>query len=242
MRSACESTTLEEAPISKKAHLRADQAEATRAALVQAARRLFAAQGYHATGTHDVVAHAGVTRGALYHHFPDKESLFLAVFHDVEISLINPSDQASTGAAGPGRGGDAWSQFAARLQGFLTAVLEPEAQRILLIDGPAVLGWDKWRELESHYGLGMLTFALENAMQSGIIRRQPPRPLAHLLLAALEEAALLIAHAPDPVSTRIEVGKTLDSLMEGLRPGRSPKGPSRTETKPPARHERTARA
>ena len=194
-------------------------------ALVQAARRLFAAQGYHATGTHDVVAHAGVTRGALYHHFPDKQSLFLAVFHDVEASLTTPSDQASTGAAGSGSRGDAWSQFQQGLQASLTAALEPEVQRILLIDGPAVLGWDKWRELESHYGLGMLATALENAMQSGIIRRQPVRPLAHLLLAAVEEAALLIAHAPDPASTRIEVGKTLDSLMEGLRKVQRPRPP-----------------
>lgn len=203
---------------------------------------MFAAQGYHATGTYDVVAHAGVTRGALYHHFPDKKSLFLAVFHDVEASLITPSDQASSGAAGPGRGGDAWSQFQQRLQGFLTAALEPEVQRILLIDGPAVLGWDKWRELEGHYGLGILTAALEDAMRSGIIRSQPTRPLAHLLLAALEEAALLVAHASDPASTRIEVGKTLDSLVEGLRPGPSPTAASRTAKKPRARHERSARA
>jgi AcrR family transcriptional regulator len=194
-------------------------------ALVQAARRLFATQGYHATGTHEVVAHAGVTRGALYHHFPDKLSLFLAVFHDVEASLTTPSDQASTGAAGSGSGGDAWSQFQQGLQASLTAALEPEVQRILLIDGPAVLGWDKWRELESHYGLGMLTAALEDAMRSGIIRRQPVRPLAHLLLAAVEEAALLIAHAPDPASTRIEVGKTLDALMQGLRLVQRPRPP-----------------
>jgi AcrR family transcriptional regulator len=186
---------------------------------------LFAAQGYHATGTHDVVAQAGVTRGALYHHFPDKKSLFLAVFYDVEAGLTTPSDQASTGAAGPGSGGDAWFQFQQGLQASLTAALEPEVQRILLIDGPAVLGWDKWRELESHYGLGMLATALENAMKSGIIRRQPVRPLAHLLLAAVEEAALLIAHAPDPASTRIEVGKTLDSLMEGLRQVQRPRPP-----------------
>jgi AcrR family transcriptional regulator len=103
---------------------------------------LFAAQGYHATGTHDVVAHAGVTRGALYHHFPDKKSLFLAVFHDVEASLTTPSAQASTGAAGPRSGGDAWSQLQQGLQASLTAALEPEVQRILLIDGPAVLGWN----------------------------------------------------------------------------------------------------
>jgi AcrR family transcriptional regulator len=203
--------------LSKKAHLRADQAQATRAALVKAARRLFAAHGYHATGTHDVVAHAGVTRGALYHHFPDKQSLFLAVFHDVEAGLISPSGNLGTGAAGSDRGGDAWSRLQQGLQAFLTAALEPEVQRILLIDGPAVLGWEKWRELEGHYGLGILTTALESAMRAGIIRRQAPRPLAHLLLAAVDEAALLIAHAPDPASTRIEVGKTLDSLMQGLR-------------------------
>lgn len=197
--------------------MRADQAEATRAALVHAARRLFGARGYHATGTHEVVAHAGVTRGALYHHFRDKKSLFLAVFHDVEASLTAPSDKPRPAADSPDDGSDAWIQLQQGLQAFLTAALEPEVQRILLIDGPAVLGWDKWRELEGHYGLGILTAALESAMRSGLIQRQPPRPLAHLLLAAVDEAALLIAHSPDPARTRIEVGKTLDGLMQGLR-------------------------
>jgi hypothetical protein len=105
----------------------------------------------------------------------------LAGFHDVEASIITPSNKLGTGAPGSDSGGDAWSQLQQGLQAFLTAALEPEVQRILLIDGPAVLGWDKWRELEGHYGLGMLTATLESAMRSGIIGRQPP--LAHLLLA-----------------------------------------------------------
>lgn len=129
---------------------RAAQAEATRGALIDAARRLFVDKGYHHTGTEEVVAQANVgTRGALYHHFADKEALFEAVFVAVEESLVI---EAAKNLADPAEG--AFNQLRQGLIGFLDASLTPEVQRILLIDGPAVLGWSRWRELESRYGLG----------------------------------------------------------------------------------------
>ncbi len=169
-----------------------NRGEATREALVAAARELFVTQGYFATGTEEIVTLAGVgTRGALYHHFADKRALFRAVFEAVEIDLLAravPTDTAT----------DTWGVLVAGLQGFLTAALEPEVQRIILVDGPAVLGWNEWRELEAKYGIGVIQGALDVAMDEGTIARQPSRELAHLILAVLDEAALLIAHSEEP--------------------------------------------
>jgi AcrR family transcriptional regulator len=193
------------------AHDRAQRGETTRLALVDAARELFVTKGYFATGTEEIVARAKVgTRGALYHHFADKQALFRAVFEAVEQDLLTrvaPSI-AST---------DAWDLLIAGLQEFLTAALEPEVQRIILVDGPAVLGWNEWRELEAQYGIAIIETALQVAMDEGTIRPQPPRELAHLILAAVDEAALLVAHSADPESARRSASEALGQLLEGLR-------------------------
>jgi AcrR family transcriptional regulator len=190
---------------------RAQRGEATRAALIAAARELFVTKGYFATGTEEIVAKAKVgTRGALYHHFADKQALFRAVFEAVEEDLL--ARASPTNAAR-----DVWDQLVAGLQGFLTAALEPEVQRIILVDGPAVLGWKDWRELEARYGITIIEGALAVAMDEGTIRTQPRRELAHLILAALDEAALLIAHADDPEAARRNASEALGQLLEGLR-------------------------
>jgi AcrR family transcriptional regulator len=190
-----------------------NRGEATRDALVAAARELFVVQGYFATGTEEIVARAGVgTRGALYHHFADKRALFQAVFEAVEVDLL-----ARAVTTGPAANIDTWDLLIAGLQGFLNAALEPEVQRIILVDGPAVLGWNEWRELEAKYGIGVIEAALVVAMDEGAIARQPPRELAHLILAVLDEAALLIAHADDPEAARVNASAALGQLLEGLR-------------------------
>jgi AcrR family transcriptional regulator len=173
---------------------RAVQAEATRAALIDAGKRLFVDKGYHHTGTEEVVAAAAVgTRGALYHHFADKQALFEAVFIAVEESLVM---EAAKNLADPADG--AFNQLRQGLIGFLDASLTPQVHRILLIDGPAVLGWSRWRELESVYGLGAIRAMLERAVEEGdLAAGQPVVVLAHVLLAAAEEAAMFIAHAPN---------------------------------------------
>jgi AcrR family transcriptional regulator len=190
---------------------RAQRGEATRAALIAAARELFVTKGYFATGTEEIVAKAKVgTRGALYHHFADKQALFRAVFEAVEEDLLARASPTSAAR-------DVWDQLVAGLQGFLTAALEPEVQRIILVDGPAVLGWKDWRELEARYGITIIEGALAVAMDEGTIRTQPRRELAHLILAALDEAALLIAHADDPEAARRNASEALGQLLEGLR-------------------------
>lgn len=191
---------------------RARQAEATRQALIASARQLFAEHGYHAVGVRDVTARAGVTRGALTHHFAGKEDLFLAVFDAVERDLI----ASGAGQADEAAGLDAWARFRAGVQHYLDAATGQDVQRITLIDGPAVLGWRRWRELEEGYSLGALTAVLGIAMDQGLVRRRPIEPLAHLILGSVIEAALLIAHSEDPQGRRQDVGAALDDLLRGL--------------------------
>ena len=137
---------------------------------------------------------AAVTRGALYHHFNDKKALFLAVFEAVEEELL--------ASAGTDTAGDSFGRLRAGLLGFLDASLTPEVQRVLLIDGPAVLGWQEWRALEAHFGLGAIRQLLANAVEEGTISAQPVDALAHILLAAVDEAALYIANSDDPLAAR----------------------------------------
>ena len=156
---------------------------------------------------------AGVSRGALYHHFQDKEALFEAAFRDAE-------DELQRAAAAPilEMEFDPWRQQQEGLQSFLSVVAKSrDLQRILLIDGPAVLGWVRWRQVEAEFTLGLLIIGLQGLMDRQIIKPRAVEPLAHLVLAALNEAALLIAHADDPEATRVEVGGALRALMEGLR-------------------------
>jgi AcrR family transcriptional regulator len=186
---------------------------ATRAALVAAARHRFAQTGYHATGTNDVVALAGLTRGALYHHFRDKEDLFEAVFRQVADELSKAAGEAVRPLA------DApWRQLQEGLQSYLRLVAaNAEAQRVLLLDGPAVFGWARWRELQSEYTFGHLVLMLERLAGLGLVKRRPAGPLAHLILAALNDAAMSIAHANNPQVARVQAGDALSALVEGLR-------------------------
>ena len=154
-----------------------------------------------------------MTRGALYHHFEDKRDLFRAVYEQVETELTD-----EIGAELTARAGD--DPLAALLEGIETVLdlcLDPELRQITLIDAPAVLGWSEWRRLGDQYGLGLVIAALEIGMEAGELRRQPTRPLAHVLLAAISEAGLMIANSDDVVATRAEAEEALRSILEGLR-------------------------
>jgi AcrR family transcriptional regulator len=193
--------------------IRLVRAAATRAALIAAARRRFAQTGYHGAGTTDLVALAGVTRGALYHHFRDKEHLFEAVFRQVADEL-----SAAAGQAVAALSDDPWRQLLEGLQAYLRLVAaNAEAQRILLLDGPAVFGWARWREIQSEYTFGHLVIMLRWLMDAGLIESRPPAPLAHLMLAALNDAAMSIAHAGDPQAALAEAGDALAALVVGLK-------------------------
>jgi AcrR family transcriptional regulator len=187
------------------------RASETRSALIHAARSLFAQKGFHATGTSEIVMQAGVSRGALQHHFPRKEDLFLVVFNEVERDMVEGS--ASPDDAAPG---EEWLRFRTNVTRFLDAASTPEVQRIILIDGPAVLGWMEWRRLEAHYGLGIIERAVIDGMGAGHIRRQPSRSLAHLVLSIIDEAALLVANAEETEPARLEANLALQTLLGSL--------------------------
>lgn len=189
----------------------ADRSEATRRALVAAARELFAARGYAAVGTEEVVRSAGVTRGALYHHFDDKRDLFRAVYEAVEEDLVGSIGEAMGSAHDP------WTLLVTGVRRWLEACADPAVMRISLIDAPAVLGWQEWREISARYGLELVALGLEGAMEAGVLRRQPVKPLAHLLLGAMSEAGMVVAAAGGDRAAREEVEEALLALMEGLR-------------------------
>jgi AcrR family transcriptional regulator len=193
----------------------AERSEATRDALIAAARLLFAERGYAAVGTEEIVRAAGVTRGALYHHFDGKRALFEAVYERIEVEL---AQRIAAGALNAGAT-EPLEAMRAGAEMFLQAATEPETQRIVLIDGPSVLGWDRWREIATEHGLGLIEATLQAAIEAGAIAEQPVRPLAHVLMGALDEAAMLVARAEDPERMRAEVGRTLDALLAGLSAG-----------------------
>jgi len=189
---------------------KAERSEATRAALVGAAEALFAERGFADTPTEALVKAAGVTRGALYHHFTDKADLFRAVYEGLEQRMIAQVEDAVAGLTDPvtvlHRGTEA----------FLDACLDPAVQRIVLLKGPTVLGWETWRQIDMAYGLGMVTAVLELAMQTGVIRPAPVEALAHILLGGLNEGAMLMASSPDPDAARQRTGEALRAVIDGL--------------------------
>ena len=192
-------------------NVKAQRSEATRGALVAAARSLFAEHGYSGIGTEEIVRHAGVTRGALYHHFSGKEDLMRAVLHDISREL------AETSATAALKETDQWRQILAAVDAFLDACTDPAVQRIMMTDAPSVLGWDEWREIDTQYGLGLIKASLEQAMETGLIARQPVDPLAHLIVGALDEAAMYISRASDTEAARREMGESVVRMLDGLR-------------------------
>lgn len=189
----------------------AERREATRAALIAAGRRLFADRGFDAVSSEEVVAAAGVTRGALYHHFDGKRGLFAAVFEAIEDELVSRFD--FSGLAD----GDPLSILIEAVDQFLDLSLEDDVQRIALIDGPSVLGWETWREIEARHGLGLIEGALSAAAEAGQLRDVPIPELALMLLGAMIEAALQLARAEDQPAAKERTGAALRALLEGLR-------------------------
>ena len=182
----------------------------TRAALLRVGRELFAERGYAGVGTEEIVARAGVTRGALYHHFADTQDLFRAVHEQIEAELVAGIGERMAGVEDP------WELIATGLRAFLDACTDPAIMRVSLQDAPAVLGWREWREISERHGMGLVSFGLQNAMDRGVLAPRPVRPLAHLLMGAMSEAAMVIVNAEDPRAAREEVEPPLLALIEGL--------------------------
>jgi AcrR family transcriptional regulator len=188
----------------------AERSRATKAALLEAGRQLFAERGFAATGSDQIAERAGVTRGALYHHFTSKEQLFQAVVEDLEVEI------GARIMAAAAKGRDPATELRLGCQAFLDTCLDPAIRRIVLLEAPAVLGWDTWRAIDARYGLAMVSHALEAVMAAGQMTPAPVGPLAHMLLGALNEAAHLLATASRPRVARAEVGGTVGLLLDRL--------------------------
>lgn len=188
----------------------ADRTAATRSALIGAGRRLFADRGFGGVGTEAIVREASVTRGALYHHFADKTELFAAVLEAVEAEVTAELASAA------GTGGEFVDLMTGTMQAWLDACERPEVRRIVLIDGPSVLGWERWRQICQPHILGLVEGVLGQGMEAGTLVPLPVKPLAHILLAIADEAALYVTAAKDPAAARRDVVAILRPLLQSL--------------------------
>jgi AcrR family transcriptional regulator len=190
----------------------ADRSAATRDALIAAARRLFAAQGFAEVPADAIVTAAGVTRGALYHQFADKTALFDATMEAVEADIARRLADAVAAA----RISDPVEALRHAVRTWLDICVEPEVHRIALLDGPSVLGWARWREVCQRHVFGLVQDLLAHGVETGRIRAQPARPLAHVLMGAGDEAALYVAEAADHTRARAEMIDVLDQVIDGV--------------------------
>jgi AcrR family transcriptional regulator len=190
---------------------KAEQSDATRSALVDAARQLFTERGYTATSTTDIADRAGVTRGALYHHFAAKDDLFRAVFEQLEAEVAEHITHEAL------RGSDPLEQLRLGSRAFLDVCLDPAVQRVVLLEGPGVLGWETWQEIEERYGYGLTAAGVRAAIDARLVDAQAVEPLANLLFGALAQAGMVVARAADPIAARAEMEAAMDRLLDGLQ-------------------------
>jgi AcrR family transcriptional regulator len=188
-----------------------ERGQDTRLRMVSVATTLFGELGYEATSVEVVLRDSGVSRGALYHHFASKESLFEAVLEAVEVELAAATLKASRGIADP------VEALHEGFDAFLALAQAGRVRQIVLMDAPAVLGWQKWREIEARHGFGLLKAALFATVERGRMRKDLVDVFAHILLAALVEIALMVARADDAAnalqSGRIALRHLTDRLF-----------------------------
>jgi AcrR family transcriptional regulator len=191
--------------------MRLERGAATRERLIGAARRLFGERGYEATSIQLVLSRAGVARGALYHHFDSKEALFDAVLEEIVAEVAEQAANAARAA-----GTDPVANLRAASNTWLEVALDTDIQRITLLDAPAVVGWKRWRELDEQHTLGGLKQTLQRIADDGRLPPESVDVLAHMILAAVAEAALLIARADDPRAALREGKAAVDTLLGRL--------------------------
>jgi AcrR family transcriptional regulator len=188
-----------------------ERREATRAAIVKAAKRLFGERGFAGTTMDHVATAAHVAKGAVYHHFKTKEALFEAVFDQVSEDLVAEVERAARSE------NDALAAMAAGTQAHFAACATDATGQIILRDGPAVLGWERWREIDARHFGGGFPLALARAMEDGLIARQPVEPLSRLLLGAVTEAAVACSAGSDLHKTGAEYARAFRTLLDALR-------------------------
>ena len=190
----------------------AERTEATRGRLIATARRLFAAKGFAATSTEEILGEANVSRGALYHHFPSKTDLFQATFEQVEDELTAQVLQVATSSGET----DPMRILELGFDAFLDQCVNPEVQRIVMLDGPTVLGWDLWHELDERYAFGTIKAVLNVAAEMGRIEESAVDPLTHLLLGAVMQAGMVVARSDDPFTAKKAMTDTFAGIVSAL--------------------------
>ena len=189
----------------------AERRAATREAILNAGRRLFGERGFAATTMDDIAEQAQVAKGAVYHHFATKEAVFEAVFDSASRDLVTEVERATRSER------DVLAAMVAGTQHYFAACAKGPTCQIILRDGPAVLGWERWREIDAEHFGGKFPRALAAAMDGGLIARQPIEPLSRLLLGAVTEAAVACAGRPDVLKAGSEYSRAFKSLLEALR-------------------------
>ncbi len=190
----------------------AERTEVTRGRLISTARRLFAAKGFAATSTEEILSEAQVSRGALYHHFANKKDLFQAAFEAVEDELTAKILEVATA----GGQTDPMRILEVGFDAFLDQCLNPEVQRIVMLDGPTVLGWDAWHELDERYAFGTIKAVLTVAADMGRIDATAVDPLSHLLLGAIMQAGMVVARADDAEAAKRAMADSFARLVSTI--------------------------
>jgi AcrR family transcriptional regulator len=189
---------------------RVEQGQATRAALIQVATELFAAHGYEATAIPAILQAAGVSRGALYHHFESKEALFEAVLESVEADVMARATRAAAAARDPLEG------LRRGCAAYLALCREPKVRQISLIDAPAVVGWQRWREIDEQHAFGIVKGAIAAIAADGRVRPGLVDVVSHMVLASLVEVALLVARADEGRLSIRRGQEAIDELLTAL--------------------------
>lgn len=184
---------------------------ATRNTLLAAGRELFGGRGFDQVSQAELVRSAGVTRGALYHHFDGKEGLFAAVYAEIQAEITQRILDAA------GQETSTWEELVAGCRTFLQACLEPDVRRIVLQDGPRVLGWDHWRAVDAGSGLVALREGVRAAIGAGEMRPVPEEAMARGLLGAMNDLGMWLAAADDPDEALQEAETVLAALLAGVR-------------------------
>jgi AcrR family transcriptional regulator len=190
---------------------RVENGRKTTIKLLKIARRMFSKQGYGDTSMEEIVQKAHVTRGALYHHFSGKKGLFLRVFEDALTDVVKRVEKPQ------GENLDTWEELLLSTHAYLKACIDPELQQIILIDAPAILGWDVWRRVDEEKSLHILKGLLTKLMDEEVIESMPVDALAHIISGAVNESVLWIAQSQDPEQALEEVWSTMKSMMNCLR-------------------------
>jgi AcrR family transcriptional regulator len=189
---------------------RVAQGRATRSQLIEVATGLFADHGYEGTSIEAVLAAAGVSRGALYHHFAGKEALFKAVLEAVSDRVTAEVTEAVSECTDPvdalRTGAMAWIDLAG----------DPVIQRVMLVDAPSVLGWEQWRAMDEGRTVGAMRDMLQAVSDSGRLPQELVGPFSHMILAALDEAAMVVARTPDSRAAAAESRQAVVELLNRL--------------------------